>query len=60
MTNEEVVEYAKSVRFCCGCPVDMSTEGNEKACDVCKHREFFETVIDCFSKQAIKENASDK
>lgn len=54
MTYEEAIKYAKSTSFCCGCEVDMRFEGNEKVCDTCKHRLFFELAIESFKKQIPK------
>lgn len=45
---QQIIDYAKSVHFCCGCPIDMSIEGNYKTCHTCEHRKFYEFVIHYF------------
>lgn len=51
MTYEEAIEYAKSVSFCAGCNEPQWSEDAADICGRCKHRQFFELVIDALEKQ---------
>lgn len=54
MTYEEAIKYAKDTCYCAGCPIDMSSIGDEDPCSSCKHREFFELAIEALEKQIPK------